>query len=99
MKLRSEIKQLRAELEATAEKLRQAESAPKLIDEPAAASTPAPRKRRGRPRKSRESVDGNIDSTDWLDLPESPRKFDPDFGYHEPQRPVVPENDAQLSLF
>ncbi|MDE6582178.1 MAG: hypothetical protein K2K47_06615 [Duncaniella sp.] len=99
MKLRSEIKQLRAELEATAEKLRQAESAPKLIDEPAAASAPAPRKRRGRPRKSRESVDGNIDSTDWLDLPESPRKFDPDFGYHEPQRPVVPENDAQLSLF
>lgn len=96
MKLRAEIKQLRSELDKTLEKLQAAESAPRLIDEPAA---PATRKRRGRPRKSREALDGNLDSTDWLDVPESARKFDPDFGYHEPPRTVVPENDAQLSLF
>lgn len=97
MKLRNEIKQLRAELEDTQTKLLTAQSAPSLIE-----GTPAPqpsRRRRGRPRKSREALDGNIDSTDWLDESESSGKFAPDFGYHEPPRTIVPENDAQLSLF
>ncbi|MBD5202661.1 MAG: hypothetical protein HDS81_05060 [Bacteroidales bacterium] len=100
MKLRSEIKQLRAELDRTKERLQEAEAAPRLIDDPAPASAAPPqRKRRGRPRKTRDAIDGNLDSTDWLDVPEGSRKFDPDFGYHEPPRTVVPDNDAQLSLF
>ncbi|MDE5785371.1 MAG: hypothetical protein K2H98_02465 [Duncaniella sp.] len=97
MKLRNEIKQLRAELDDTLAKLQAAQSAPALIETTPAAQPP--RRRRGRPRKSREALDGNIDSTDWLDESESTGKFAPDFGYHEPPRTIVPENDAQLSLF
>ncbi len=97
MKLRGEIKRLRAELDLALEKISATPSVPVLIDEPAI--QPVARKRRGRPRKNRETIDGNIDNTDWLDVPEGSRKFDPDFGYHEPARRVIPANDAQLSLF
>lgn len=97
LKLRNEIKELKVRLEKAEESLAAASEAPSLLssEQPSAAQQ---RRRRGRPRKQ-QTLDDGLDNTDWLDVPAGSRKFDPDFGYHEPPRRVVPENDAQLSLF
>lgn len=48
------------------------------------------------------AIDTFIDTTDWLVPPEPqpiPRQDDGDFGYKEPQRREIPDNDAQMSLW
>lgn len=97
LKLRNEIKDLKAQLDKALNQAAAASEAPSLIDEPAQGNRP--KRRRGRPRKQQQPLEDGLDNTDWLDVPAGSRKFDPDFGYHEPPRRVVPENDAQLSLF
>lgn len=89
MKLRDEIKELQARLES-------AEAAggggqPVATDSAAPAEKPS--RRRGRPKKVR--IDSELDNTEWF----SSGKDDPDFGYHEPPRRPVNDNEAQLSLF
>ncbi len=98
LKLRNEIKDLKARLEKAEAEIAAASASPSLMEEQPAVSAPQQRRRRGRPRKQ-QPLDDALDNTDWLDVPAGSRKFDPDFGYHEPPRRVVPENDAQLSLF
>lgn len=112
MKLRREIKDLKAELEKLS---------PKPAAEPVAASAPVPSpavvrhapasaaasqeaaelprtekpaRRRGRPKKVR--IDNDLDNTEWF---AGAKHDDPDFGYHEPPRRPVNDNEAQLSLF
>lgn len=70
----------------------------------------APRKRRGRPKKTMpriSAIDESMDSTEWL-VATPPAGVavkvappsDPAFGYQEPPRkPQPPENDAQMLLF
>lgn len=70
----------------------------------------APRKRRGRPRKTNGFIPADddtsmeIDSVDWL-LPGGvpaghvPHTSDPDFGYQPPKHAPAPDSDAQLTLF
>lgn len=73
-------------------------------------SETAPRKRRGRPKKTMpriSAIDESMDSTEWL-VATPPAGVavkvappsDPAFGYQEPPRkPQPPENDAQMLLF
>lgn len=70
----------------------------------------APKKRRGRPKKTMpriSAIDESMDSTEWLvatppagtAVKVAPLS-DPAFGYQEPPRkPQPPENDAQMLLF
>ncbi|WP_279150907.1 hypothetical protein [Muribaculum intestinale] len=70
----------------------------------------APKKRRGRPKKTMpriSAIDESMDSTEWLvatppagtSVKVAPLS-DPAFGYQEPPRkPQPPENDAQMLLF
>ncbi|MCC8037391.1 MAG: hypothetical protein LIP02_04535 [Bacteroidales bacterium] len=75
--------------------------------EKAKAEAIAPEKPQRAPRKSRkpqEPLDDLLDDTDWL-LPGAPAgktlvaETDTQFGYQEPPRKIIPDNDAQLSLF
>lgn len=99
MKLRSEIKDLKAEIaRLTSDEQREPESVPAHPSAqyaPAVAAERAP-KRRGRPKKSR--IDADLDNTEWF-AGTSSKHDDPDFGYHEPPRKPVNDNEAQLSLF
>lgn len=93
--LREEIKALRSRLEAAeAAAAENAESGDgnDTLDLPGA--EPRPSRRRGRPKKVR--IDSSLDNTDWF---ASGKKDDPDFGYHEPPRRPVNDNEAQLTLF
>ncbi|MCM1519858.1 MAG: hypothetical protein NC098_03655 [Lachnoclostridium sp.] len=90
LKLRNELKELTAKLTEANEKLAAATAQPALMDAP---TVDEPKRKRGRPRKQQRPLEDGLDNTDWLDLPDS------DFGYHEPPRKHVPDNDAQLSLF
>ncbi len=103
MKLRSEIKSLKAELAGRSEK---AEEQPRSFSTgPVNLPSPTPEsvrpaaerqtKRRGRPKKVR--IDSDLDNTDWF--AGNSKHDDPDFGYHEPPRKPVNDNEAQLSLF
>ena len=101
MRLRKEIKDLQAQLDAakSAVESDSAVSEPYREDENASsdsarnAEKPAAR-RRGRPRKVK--IDSSLDNTDWFS---GGKHDDPDFGYHEPPRKPVNDNEAQLSLF
>ncbi len=101
MRLRKEIKDLQAQLDAakSAVESDSAVSEPYREDENASsdsarnAEKPAVR-RRGRPRKVK--IDSSLDNTDWFS---GGKHDDPDFGYHEPPRKPVNDNEAQLSLF
>lgn len=101
MRLRKEIKDLQAQLDAakSAVESDSAVSEPYREDEIASsdsarnAEKPAAR-RRGRPRKVK--IDSSLDNTDWFS---GGKHDDPDFGYHEPPRKPVNDNEAQLSLF
>ena len=101
MKLRSEIKKLKAELArraATSGRTAHVCYRPgqaSRVPSPESAK-PAPAKRRGRPKKAR--IDNNLDNTDWFSGKQQ-RNEDPDFGYHEPPRKPVNDNEAQLTLF
>lgn len=107
-RLRSEIKQLRRELEqaksaataaavtpSPAERYGDGEAIPSpdaFLAEQQPAKPAA--KRRGRPKKVK--LDEELDNTEWFS---SQHKEDPDFGYHEPPRRPSNDNAAQLSLF
>lgn len=86
--LRNEIKELRAKLDITTET-----STSTTIQEPQVPEE-RPSKKRGRPKKVR--IDNSLDNTEWF---ASGKKDDPDFGYHEPPRRPVNDNEAQLTLF
>ena len=94
MKLRSEIKSLRAQLEKASAVSMEAPAPPsdEALNEPPREYEKAPRKR-GRPKKVR--IDSELDNTEWF----SSAKDDSDFGYHEPPRRPVYDSEAQLSLF
>lgn len=100
MKLRREIKDLKAELAKFAAGTPDEEnSLPAMAAAPAATVTETPKaekpsRRRGRPKKVR--IDNDLDNTDWF---AGSKHDDPDFGYHEPPRKPVNDNEAQLSLF
>ena len=89
------------------------EECPEKIPAADAVSQPdeqAPKKRRGRPKKTLpriSAIDESMDSTEWLvatppagtSVKVAPLS-DPAFGYQEPPRkPQPPENDAQMLLF
>lgn len=89
------------------------EECPEKIPAADAVSQPeeqAPKKRRGRPKKTMpriSAIDESMDSTEWLvatppagtSVKVAPLS-DPAFGYQEPPRkPQPPENDAQMLLF
>lgn len=89
------------------------EECPEKIPAADAVSQPeeqAPKKRRGRPKKTMpriSAIDESMDSTEWLvatppagtAVKVAPLS-DPAFGYQEPPRkPQPPENDAQMLLF
>ena len=99
MRLRREIKDLQAQLDAAKASAESAIPEPYREDENASsdsarnAEKPATR-RRGRPRKVK--IDSSLDNTDWFS---GGKHDDPDFGYHEPPRKPVNDNEAQLSLF
>lgn len=99
MRLRREIKDLQAQLDAAKASAESAIPGPYREDENASsdsarnAEKPAAR-RRGRPRKVK--IDSSLDNTDWFS---GGKHDDPDFGYHEPPRKPVNDNEAQLSLF
>lgn len=63
------------------------------VQESTVAAEPSKGRKRGRPRKIK--IDSDLDNTDWF----TTAKDDPDFGYHEPPRRPVNDNEAQLSLF
>ncbi len=96
MKLRREIKDLKAEIT----RLTQQNSAPADTPSPSNPMMPEPAKaaakRRGRPKKNR--IDSDLDNTEWF-AGSSAKRDDPDFGYHEPPRKPTNDNEAQLSLF
>ena len=98
MKLRSEIKDLKAEIaRLSPDDHKESESTvsyPTTKHAPAVTERPA--KRRGRPKKAR--IDTDLDNTDWF-AGTAPKHDDPDFGYHEPPRKPVNDNEAQLTLF
>lgn len=89
------------------------EECPEKIPAADAVSQPeeqAPKKRRGRPKKTMpriSAIDESMDSTEWLvATPPAGTSVkvaplcDPAFGYQEPPRkPQPPENDAQMLLF
>lgn len=56
-----------------------------------------PVRRRGRPKKVR--IEHELDNTEWFAGGGKQPHDDPDFGYHEPPRRPVNDNEAQLSLF
>ncbi len=90
MRLRSEIKELRQKLESRGDQANdQSTPQPTAPQEDRPAS-----RRRGRPKKVR--IDSDLDNTEWF---AGGKKDDPDFGYHEPPRRPVNDNEAQLSLF
>lgn len=105
MKLRREIKDLKAELEklagtksepvATQPAEPAPAAAPRNLAEPSPSAQAAPEKRRrGRPKKVK--TEPELDNTDWF---AGAKHDDPDFGYHEPPRRPVNDNEAQLTLF
>lgn len=112
MKLRREIKDLKAELEKLSPKpapeaVAAPVSSPSVVSHaPVSAAaavsegpaepprTERPARRRGRPKKVR--IDSDLDNTEWF---AGAKHDDPDFGYHEPPRRPVNDNEAQLSLF
>lgn len=101
MRLRKEIKDLQAQLDAakSAVESDSAVSEPYREDESASADSvkaaeKSSARRRGRPRKVK--IDSSLDNTDWFS---GGKHDDPDFGYHEPPRKPVNDNEAQLSLF
>lgn len=101
MRLRKEIKDLQAQLDAAkiAVESDSAVSEPYREDESASADSAkaaekSSARRRGRPRKVK--IDSSLDNTDWFS---GGKHDDPDFGYHEPPRKPVNDNEAQLSLF
>lgn len=101
MRLRKEIKDLQAQLDAAKNAVESdsAVSEPYREDESASADSAKPAekssaRRRGRPRKVK--IDSSLDNTDWFS---GGKHDDPDFGYHEPPRKPVNDNEAQLSLF
>ncbi|MCM1355855.1 MAG: hypothetical protein NC212_05565 [Staphylococcus sp.] len=106
MKLRREIKDLKAELDRLAGSKSEpvapqpvepssAAATPRDISEPSAPAVPEkPQRRRGRPKKVK--TEPELDSTDWF---AGAKHDDPDFGYHEPPRRPVNDNEAQLTLF
>lgn len=102
MKLRSEIKKLKAELARraeTPEEPRTYATGPVTLPTPSPESQKTaerPAKRRGRPKKVR--IDNTLDNTEWF-AGNQARNDDPDFGYHEPPRKPVNDNEAQLTLF
>lgn len=95
MRLRKEIKTLTNRIK----ELEQTPAAAVASETIQASPEPAPQtaapRRRGRPKKNR--VDAELDNTDWFSS--GTKKDDPDFGYHEPPRKPVNDNEAQLSLF
>ena len=118
MKLRREIKDLKAELARLTEEKSKEGAQTKPNDasqtavspmsapdagfptEAAAEETKAsdkPARRRGRPKKVR--IDHELDNTEWFAGSGKQQHDDPDFGYHEPPRRPVNDNEAQLSLF
>ncbi len=88
---------LRAQIAALQES---AEKAKAEAEQHAEKPQRAPRKS----RKSQEPLDELLDDTDWL-LPGAPEgktlvaESDTTFGYQAPPRKIIPDNDAQLSLF
>ncbi|MDE6860466.1 MAG: hypothetical protein K2J65_08675 [Duncaniella sp.] len=100
--LNEEIRALRSRLETTKAAITQAQqdetgdtpsgNTDTTLDIPG--SEPRQQRRRGRPKKVR--IDSSLDNTDWF---ASGKKDDPDFGYHEPPRRPVNDNEAQLTLF
>lgn len=101
MRLRKEIKDLQAQLDAAKNAVESdsAVSEPYREDESASADSAkaaekSSARRRGRPRKVK--IDSSLDNTDWFS---GGKHDDPDFGYHEPPRKPVNDNEAQLSLF
>ncbi len=100
--LNEEIRALRSRLETTKAAITQAQrdetgdtpsgDTDTTLDIPG--SEPRQQRRRGRPKKVR--IDSSLDNTDWF---ASGKKDDPDFGYHEPPRRPVNDNEAQLTLF
>lgn len=101
MKLRSEIKDLKAEIEKLTQQLNSDERnvTMNVLGEPTMKLEERPAtKRRGRPKKIR--IDSELDNTDWFAGGNSSKHGgDPDFGYHEPPRRPVNDNEAQLTLF
>lgn len=101
MKLRKEIKDLQTRLEAS-QSSHSAENQPDTeadggemsYGEASKGSERSASRRRGRPRKVK--IDSSLDNTDWFS---GGKHDDPDFGYHEPPRKPVNDNEAQLSLF
>ncbi len=100
MRLRKEIKELAGRLQEF--ELSKSQNAPSA-DTPASPSPvtssdtpPTPPRKRGRPKKVR--IDSDLDNTDWF-AQSGGKKEDPDFGYHEPPRKPVNDNEAQLTLF
>ena len=97
MKLRLEIKGLKAEIE----KLSAAtEGAPVIVPVPEETMTQPqarPSRRRGRPKKAR--IDSDLDNTEWFAAGKESKRPDPDFGYHEPPRRPMNDDEAQLTLF
>lgn len=95
MKLRLEIKGLKAEL---AKLSAPPEPSPVIVPLPEdSMSAPARQpRRRGRPKKAR--IDSDLDNTEWFAGGDSKHR-DPDFGYHEPPRRPMNDDDAQLTLF
>ena len=113
MRLRSEIKQLKLELEKALAANQPVEPAPSpLPPMPSAPIIPEdalgedemfpperrPRQAKRRGRPRKQKVEDELDNTDWFNGPGG-HKDDPDFGYHEPPRRPSNDNEAQLSLF
>lgn len=97
MRLRKEIKELKSRLGS--------DTLP--LEDPAATSA-APSRKRGRPKKAQ--IDPSLADPEWFatsgeapaDMSRAAKgehKSDPDFGYHEPPRRSPNDNAAQLSLF
>lgn len=109
MKLRAEIKELTsriAEMQAAAsaaETAKNTDTDPILSDASFSATInaaaadaeerPAPKRRRGRPKKVK--IDDELDNTEWF----AAQKESADFGYHEPPRRPSNDDANQLSLF
>lgn len=101
MRLRSEIKQLKARLEKLSPKTDE-DPVGELVNT-SSGIVPGDRqpevkntvRRRGRPKKVR--IDNELDNTDWFSG--GSKGESQDFGYHEPPRRPVNDNEAQLTLF
>lgn len=101
--LEDTVRSLSRQLADTRQRLADTE---RSLEEARAAKPQSGKRRRGKKHNKVNAIDENSTDTSWLiagqpaDAASSlPPRDDSDFGYQEPKRKTIPDNDRQMSLF